>query len=81
MTPIERVAQAAEAVVDGLSNYASYKSGKWQAGGAGDTMDALIVAVVDWQRDRARIEREEAEAQELQAETDARQFMRDALGV
>jgi hypothetical protein len=80
MTPIERVAQAAEAVVEGLTNYASYQSRTWQAGGTDDTMDALIVAVVAWQKDRARAEREAADATEPQELTDARQFLNDALG-
>jgi hypothetical protein len=80
MTPIERVAQAAEAVVEGLTTYASYTSRKWQAGGTDDTMDALIVAVVAWQKDRARAEREAADATEPQELTDARQFLNDALG-
>ena len=73
------VAQAAEELVEGLTNYVSYSSGKWQAGGAADSMDKLVIAVVSWQKDRVRIEREQADAKESQQETDARQFMRDTL--
>jgi hypothetical protein len=80
MTPIERAAQAAEALVEGLTYCTSYPSGKWQAGGKDDTLTDLVNAVVDWQKDRARAEREEADATEPQELVDARQFMRDALG-
>lgn len=78
--PVVEVARAAEALVEGLTNYVSYSSGKWQAGGAANTLDTLVVLVVRWQKERARIEREQAEATEPQAETDAREFMRATLG-
>ncbi len=74
------VAQAAEAVTEGLSNYAVFKSGKWQAGGRDDTMQALIVAVVNWQRARSAVEREEADDAMPQEWHDNRQFLKDALG-
>lgn len=74
-----RVARAAEELVEGLTNYVSYSSGKWQAGGAAYSLDKLVVLVTYWQKDRARIEREQAEAQESQEETDAREFTRATL--
>jgi hypothetical protein len=73
------VAQAAEAVTEGLTNYAVFKSGKWQAGGRDDTMQALIVAVFNWQRARNAVEQEEADDAMPQEWHDNRQFMRDTL--
>ncbi len=80
MNHMQRVADAAEELIEGLSNFVSYSSGKWQAGGKDHTLSILINEVVAWQQDRARQEREQAEAQESQQEQDARQFMRDTLG-
>lgn len=74
------VAQAAETLIDGLTHYTSYSSGKWQAGGKDDTLDALSVAVVAWQRARAAVERAEADDAMPQEYHDARQFLEDALG-
>lgn len=75
-----KVAQTAEALVEGLTNFTEYSSGKWQAGGKDNTLDALNVAVVDWQRARAAVEQEEADDAMPQEWHDNRQFLRDALG-
>ncbi len=74
------VAQAAEKVTEGLSNYAVFKSGKWQAGGRDDTMQALNDAVIHWQQARTAVEREQADDAMPQEWHDHRQFMRDAFG-
>lgn len=74
------VAQAAEALIDGLTNFVSYSSGKWQAGGKDETLGKLHVAVIRWQKARADAEREEAEDALPQEYHDAHQFMRDTLG-
>lgn len=79
MNHMQCVAMAAEDLVEGLTNCVSYSSGKWQAGGKDQTLSTLIDSVYAWQKDRARQEREEAEANESQQETDARQFLRDTL--
>lgn len=79
MNHAQRVADAAEELVENLSNFVSYSSGKWQAGGKDNTLSVLVNEVVAWQKARSQQEREEAEANESQQEQDARQFMRDTL--
>lgn len=78
-TPMEQVAVAAEALVEGITNCVTYSSGKWQAGGKDNTLDTLVVLVVRWQKDRARIEREEADANRTDDEIAADDFMRATL--
>jgi hypothetical protein len=79
-TPLEHVAAAAEALVEGLTNCVTYSSGKWQAGGKDNTLDTLVVLVVRWQKDRARSEEAEADAARTDDEIAAADFMRDTLG-
>jgi hypothetical protein len=74
------VAQAAEVMVEYLTNYVSYSSGKWQAGGKDDSLGRLHVAVIRWQRARNAVEQEEADDAMPQEYHDNRQFLRDALG-
>jgi hypothetical protein len=76
----EQVAAAAEALVEGLTNCVTYASGKWQAGGKDNTLDTLVVLVVRWQKNRARLEQEEAYANRTDDEIAADDFMRDTLG-
>jgi hypothetical protein len=78
-TLVEQVAAAAEALVESITNFASYRSGKWQAGGTDNTLDTLSVLVIEWQKDRARQEREEADAARTDNEIAADEFMRATL--
>lgn len=73
------VAQAAEALIEGLTNFVAYPSGKWQAGGKDETLGKVHVAVIRWQQARAAVEQEEADDAMPQEYHDARQFMRDTL--
>ena len=53
------MAQAAETLIGELTNFVTYSSGKWQAGGKDETLGKLHLAVNRWQQARKAVEQED----------------------